>query len=352
MELSSPARPAAQVSNVLVALDEAGIEIANARSALEAALSDAEQEGYIVDRANGTIRSEKVVDEIRAVGESERMHGLITRIGDALKQAATADSGLSLALRDAAQGKTDGGDGTLADAVVQLPPSLDGLSDVRLRKELAGDIALDTITAYLEAKVELVSFNLEGKAKAEYKVLGDDSVLMSLTLEAGLGREIDLGGAELSGSVGLSSTLELKFGSRAEADAFLAGLDDAAFDLSLDDAGNVPSAVVENVANYIAEHNVTSFTTGVYGTAAAGIDVGDSKAGAELRADGKYDWVKKEFSAQTQVSVSADADGIGKGSVSLSRNLTYDTDLDPTGGSYSGKVSAEVANESFGGPGR
>lgn len=336
---------AAQVSNVIVTIDETATDIGTAKSDLEDAISDAEGEGFIVDRANATIRTAPDLDADEAAQAQGKIEGLITRIEAALTKAQTADSNLALALRDAAQGKTDGGDGSLADAVAQLPPSLDGLSDEKLREVLAGDIALDTITAFLEAKVDVASWELEGRAQADYKVLADGTVLMSLSLEAGLGRGIDLGGADLSGSAGATTALELKFDSADEARVFLEQLDDKAFDLGLDDVGNVPAAVAENVAKHIMAQDVTSFTTGLYGKATAEVEhVGN----AEMRADMKYDWVKKEYSLQGQVSANASAKGVGSAGVSLSRNLTYDGDFDARSVSYTGKVSASVANQQFG----
>jgi hypothetical protein len=341
----------AEVAKVAASLDLAGAEVKSACDALEKALGDATAKGLQVDHTTGEVTDPKTYDDaFEQIDASATVASIATAISAALTQATQADADLALALTAAADGTIDGGDGTLADAGSQLPAALDGMSPKEIAAKYGDNVAIDTYKAWLGIEAEFATWELEGKAEAEYKIMGDGKVVMGLTLEAGLGREIDVGGAEVDASAGGTTNLELTFDNQAEADAFLDGLADKATDLGLTDLGNVPGAVAGNVAEYVMKQDITSFKTGVYGKASAEFDSAVASGEAEGRVDGYYDWVNKELGIK--ISASADAEigpeGSGvNGSASLSGEIKFHEDQ-MSEATFSGRISADVANDKLG----
>lgn len=232
----------------------------------------------------------------------------------------------------------------------QLPYDLQSLSPDELKK-IADGVAIDTLKGYIEAEIELATWEVEGKAAAEYKVMADGTVVMSLLLEAGLGREISVSGAEVDASGGVSTQLELTFGSAQEAQEFLDGLDDAAFDLEWHEATHAPDAVATNVAEYVLDQNVTGFKAGIYGQASGEFDGAIGRGELEGRIDGWYDIVKDEYGLKLSTSVDGELgqEGSGySGTGSLSGEVILDGDREFDKLKLTGAVSASAANEKFG----
>lgn len=200
---------AAEVSDVTVNLDDAQSRIAAAKQALEDALGAAAAKGFEVDKSTGVVK-----DPATYTDAVERGH-MMTAVNDiaddidaALEAAQEADLDLQKALTSAVDGKTEGGTGTLGDAVNQTPTSMDDLTPEQLAELLGDDVTIHTISAYLEVEAELATWEIEGKAQADYKVMADGTVVMALHLEAGLGREIEVGGAEADVGGGATTDLE------------------------------------------------------------------------------------------------------------------------------------------------
>lgn len=233
----------------------------------------------------------------------------------------------------------------------QLPYDLRSLSPEEL-KEIADGVAIDTLKGYIEAEIELATWKVEGKAAAEYKVMADGTVVMSLLLEAGLGREISLKGPEVNASGGVSTQLELTFGSPQEAAEFLDGLDDAAFDLKWHEATHAPDAVARNVAEYVLDgNNVTGFKAGIYGQASGEFDHAIGRGELEGRIDGWYDVVKDEYGLKLSASVEGELgeeDSGYSGTGNLSGEVTLDGDREFDQLKLTGAISASAANEKFG----
>jgi len=338
----------AEVARVAASLDLAGADIKAARTDLEGALDVARQNGLEVDHTTGDVRDPKTYDdEFERLAATVTVMSVTTQLSDALKKATEADADLARALGDASDGTIDGGDGTLSDAGDQLPAGLDGMTDQQIAAKYGQDVVIDSLRAWLGVEAELATWELEGYAEAGYKVMGDGKVVMDLTLEAGLGREIGVGGAEVDASAGGTTNLQLTFKDQAEADKFLDGLAGAAGDLGLLDMGNVPAAVAGNVADYVMKQDITSFKTGVYGKASAEFESAVASGEAEGRVDGYYDWVNEEYGIK--VSASADA-AVGEkdsglsGSASLSGEIKFKGDQ-MSEAVFDGRISAAVAND-------
>jgi hypothetical protein len=342
----------AEVAKVAASLDLAGADIKTARTSLDDALGLAEQKGLKVDHATGEVTDPQTYENtFDSLAASVTVASVASQISDALTQAAQADADLARALTAAADGTIDGGDGTLADAGDQLPSALDGMTPAEIAAKYGDDVAVDTIKAWMGIEAEVASWEIEGYAEAQYQVKGDGKVVMSLALEAGLGREIDVGGAEVDASAGGTTNLELTFENRAEADAFLAGLGQAAGDLDLLDMGNIPAAVTGNVARYVMEQDITSFRTGVYGKAGTEFETALASGEAEARADGYYDWVQKQYGLKISASADAEVGGQGSGvsgAGSLSGEIKFTDNGDMSEAVFNGEISGSVANEKLG----
>lgn len=343
----------AEVSSVRAALMECGDRMKEARKDLEDALDEASKEGFHVDQHTGTISSDQCYADEAAEDEAKADQQAVKhKIEEALTKATQADADLAKAFLDAAKGADDGGRGSMASAAVQLPPSLAKLGHAAALKELGGEIALDTIDAYLKADAEVGSWKVEGAADAQYKVMADGSVHMVLQLDGGLGREISIGGSKAKAtagvSAGLSSTLDLRFDSPEKAQKFLSGLDDAAFKMKWYEAGAAPEAIAKNVAEYVMKQDVQSFKTGVYGAAHLDIKTSRAEGGAEGRVDGYYDWVKHRYGVKVEATVGGEVEGKGSAEAKVSGDAQFDKDGHLAQMTFSGKFDATVANERLG----
>lgn len=353
---------AAEVSDVAVNLDDAQTRIEVAKRALEDALSQAQTNGFTVNHATGRVTDPRTY---QAPGQGEGpgapfalrarnaqlVSSIASDIDSALKQAGDADADLRKALQGAEQGKVDGGDGLLADAVAQTPTRMDEMTPEQLADLLGDDVAIDTITAFLEAEAEFATWEIEGKAQADYKILADGTVKMALHLEAGLGREISVGGAEADVGAGGTTDLELKFDSVEEAQEFLQGLDDEAFDLGWRDVGNVPGTVATNVAAYVMEQEITSFRTGVYASGEMEFDQPWARGAIEGRAEAYYDWAQDAYGVKLEASAEAELGDRGSGhsaAASLSGEVQVHQNGDFKELTLSGKLNASTANENLG----
>lgn len=342
----------AEVGKVAASLDFAEVELAAAKRDLETALDQASAHGLTVDRTTGRVTDPATYDDQAAADEAAAIvDQVVADISAALTQAQTADDDLARALQSAVDGLVDGGIGDLAHAAAQLPSALDGMSAEEIALRYADDVALETIRAYLDVEVEFATWEAEAGAEATYVVRGDGSVVMSLHLEGGLGREVDVGGAEVDASAGVTSDLELTFDSAEEAQAFLDGFDDAVFDIPWYGYGTAPTRIAENVADYVGQQDITSFRTGIYGEASAEFDTSWASGEASGRVEGYYDWVKDEFGLRVQANLSADLGGEGSdysGAAQVTGQAVVDSDGQLQEVTFSGQVSAAVANERLG----
>lgn len=347
----------AEVSDVAVNLDDAQVRITTAKQNLEDAMQVAQTKGFTVDRTTGRVEDPREdLDPLEARTSQTDVSAIAADIDAALQAAGEADLDLAAALNSAVKGETDGGTGSLADAAVQTTERMDQMSDEELAEMLGGDVALHTISAYLEAELELATWELEGKAEAEYAVMADGTVKMKLSLEAGLGREISVGGGEADVSAGGTTELELTFDSPQEAQEFLDGLDNAAFDLGWGDVGNPPAAVVTNVAEYVMRHDISSFKTGVYAQGSMEFDTPLARGALEGRVDAYYDWAEEKYGLKLGVSGEADVgrtqpgqQGTGYGvGASMEGELTINKDGSFDALKLRGELDATAANENLG----
>ncbi|AWB92846.1 hypothetical protein [Aeromicrobium chenweiae] len=343
----------AEVAKVAASLDLAGSDIAAARKDLEGAMDTASKHGFTVDTTSGQVTDPKTYDDesiFERMSEELTLTTVASQISAALTKAADADADLARAMTAAADGTIDGGDGSLSNAGDQLPSALDGMTDAELAARYGEDVVLDTLRAWLGIEAELATWEIEGYAEAQYQVMGDGKVVMALTLEAGLGREISVGGSDVDASAGATTTLELTFKDQAEADAFLAGLGEQAGDIGIMDVGNVPGKVAQNVADYVLDQDITSFKTGVYGKASVEFESALASGEAEGRVDGYYDWVNEEYGLKIAASADADLGPEGSG-VSGSGSLSGEVKFKDDGMSeatFEGRISGAVANEKLG----
>lgn len=345
----------AEVADVMVTLDEMVDTIAAAQTDLHTALDDAQRNNFHVDHHDGRVWYQgSYANTEEAQAGAQTMAGIISEIDAALKRASHQDELLAKALNAAAQGKDEGGDGTLEDATAQLPPSLDGKTPAELAKLLGDGVAVDTISAYLNADLELASWKVDGAAEAKYETMLDGSVVMSLHLEGGLGRDIDTGGADLSVEGGATTDLELKFANAEEAKKFLDGLGDAALHFGWRDIGNPPAAVVKNVADYVMKQDIESFRAGAYVSGKADFDSPWLRADLSGRADAQYDFVKHEvdisLTADAHADVGADKhDPDAAATADATGKVVLDArDGSPKSFSLEGSLSGEVANRELG----
>jgi hypothetical protein len=341
----------AEVAKVAASLDYAGREIKTARDDLDDALALATAKGFEVDHATGEVQDpktyENTFDQLIA---SVDVMAVATQISEALTKATTADADLASALTAAADGTIDGGDGTLGDAGDQLPMAVDEMTPEEIAAKYGDDVAIDTIRAWLDVEAEVASWQIEGYAEGKYTVMGDGKVVMDLTLEAGLGREIEIAGADVDASAGATTNLELTFEDRDAAEDFIEGLAREAGDIGLMDVGNIPGTVVSNVADYVMKQDITGFKAGVYGKASMEFESTVAAGGAEGRVDGYYDVVKDELGIKIAASGDAELgeEGSGvSGSASLGGEIKFKDDH-MSEASFEGKISAAVANDKLG----
>lgn len=344
----------AEVSDVAVSLIESERLMKAARTRLTEALALAKGKGYTVDHATGTVTDPaKYAHDVDASHARTSVQAIADDIGTALTEADEADTALAKALDDAAKGKVEGGDESLSEAAIQLPPSMDDLTQKELIELLGGDIAISTISAFLDAELEFATWELEGRAEAQYVVMADGTVKMVLSLEAGLGREIKVAGTEADVSAGGTTSLELKFSSQEEAQKFLDGLDNATVDFnSLGDYMNPGTTVVKNVADYVMAQDITSLKVGVYGQGEVEMDNSAlGKAVASGRVEAYYDLVKEEMGIKVTGKLEVD-DLAGhqdvSGSVELTGELTAKKNGDFNDFTLSGKMEASAVNQKLG----
>lgn len=346
---------AAEVSDVAINLDDAQNRISTARRDLQGALGAARANGFTVDHASGRVSDPQMYDDpVERGAAAGQVQGVVDDIGAALTAAQEADLDLAASLRAAAAGTIDGGTGLLSQAVVQLPTRMDEMTPEQLAAMLGDEVAIHTISAFLEVEAELATWEIEGKAEAEYKVMADGSVVMALHLEAGLGREVEVGGAEADVGAGGTTDLELAFDSVEEAQAFLDGLDDRALaDIGLGDAvtGQVAPRIAANVADYIQEQEIKSFRTGVYGSGEMEFDQPWARGAVEGRAEAYYDWVEELYGVKLEVSGDAELGGRESGyeaAGALSGDLKIQQDGQFESLTLNGEMSATAANERLG----
>ena len=346
---------AAEVSDVTVNLDDAANRIKTAKQALQDALSAAATQGFTVNRTTGSVKDPRTYDdpaERDAVGiEVDRV---AADIDAALMAAQEADADLAAALTAAADGKTDGGTGSLYDAIDQRPVSMDRLDPEALAALLGDDVTIHTVSAYLELEAEIGSFEFEGKAQADYKVMADGTTVLSLHLEAGLGREIEGGDAEADVGAGGTTDLDLKFDNPQEAQEFLENLRSEAFkDVGAWDVatGDAPREVALNVARYVNEQEIDSFRTGVYASGEMEFDSPWARGAVEGRAEAYYDHVKDQFGLKVAASVAGELgqrdSGYGAaaqlaGEIKIKDDGSFDSFI------LSGKMEGDVANDKLG----
>lgn len=346
---------AAEVSDVVVNLDDAAARMKAAKTKLQDALEVAQAKGFTVDHATGVVKDPQTYEN--PVDRNEKgieVSGVAGDISDALTAAQEADLDLAASLQSAADGKIDGGTGLLSDAINQVPTRMDDLTPEQLAEMLGEDVTIHSISAYLEVEAELASWEIEGKAQADYKVMADGTVIMALHLEAGLGREIEIGGAEADVGAGGSTDLELKFANAKEAQEFLDEMDNRAFDdVGLGDVvkGQVPLRVAQNVAEYIQEQDIESFRTGVYASGEMEFDQPWAKGAVEGRAEAYYDWVKEQYGLKIEATAEGEMGGEGSGynaTAGLSGDLKIQQDGEFESLTLAGKLSATAANERLG----
>lgn len=342
----------AEVADVAVNLDDAQARILTAKNALQDALSDASIEGFVVNRASGSVSDpgtyEDVVERDLA---ARRLRSIVADIDAALMRAQEADADLAAAMTSAARGRTDGGTGSLADAATQLPESMDEMTDAELAEMLGDDVAIHTITAFLDLELELATWELEGYAEGEYRVAANGTTFLRLHLEAGLGREIEVSGVEMDVSGGATTELELRFDSPEEARAFLDQLDDRALEgIGMGEVitGTVPHAVAVNVADYVAQQDISSFRVGAYGSGELEFDQPWARGAFEGRLDAYYDTRGDFFGARAEVSAEAEMgrEGSGySGAGSLAGEFQVNRDGSFRQMTLSGEMSASAAND-------
>lgn len=345
---------AAEVSDVAVNLDDAQARVTVAQRNLESALGAARAQGFTVNHASGVVKDPGTYENFIARGAAaSQVNAIAAEIGAALTQAQDADLDLAAALTAATDGKVDGGSGTMAEAVTQVPTRMDEMTPEQLAEMLGDKVAIHTISAYLEAELELATWELEGKAQADYKVMADGSVIMALHLEAGLGREVEVAGAEADIGAGGTTDLELKFDSAEEAQAFLDGLADRALDVGFGDvvSGQVAPAIAGNVADYIQEQEIESFRTGVYASGEMEFDQPWARGAIEGRAEAYYDWAKEHYGLKLEATADAELGGTESGynaAATLSGDLRIQNDGEFDSLTLSGQMSGTVANERLG----
>lgn len=151
-----------------------------------------------------------------------------------------------------------------------LPADVRADAEARFARERLDDVAISTAAAFLEAEVDIATFEVEGAARGEYRVMGDGSVQLHLRLEGDLGREFGTAAGEAEVEVGVSGEVLIAFDSAEEADAFLAGLFPASTEgFGAPDAlpwnvGDIPARFGGNVYDYVMSEDVRDLRGSVY----------------------------------------------------------------------------------------
>lgn len=362
---------AAQLSDLALAAKEAGKEIEGAQNDLHAVLDQASREGYKVNHQTGEVEPphlEPPKDPMRPTAhfqEDQRLYeeelaeqqlrraDFVGLIEKALKRAETADVGLAKSMADVATNETRGGSGSLQEASAsQLPPSLDGMTPQEIAEKFGNEIAIDTMMAQLEVGIPIYkAINLDFGGEAQYSVMQNGDVKMSLKTAVGLGLGED--GKDVEGKIGAGAftEYELTFKSQEEAEKFLDGLDDAAVKGLLGGQGARQAAILA----YINEHDVTSAKVGVYGKGEIGFETPYADGGSSGRAEGWYDGKKDggEFGIKVEASLNAnvavgDSGSRSGGSADFAGEVKTDKQGTPKEITLKGALTGEMANNKFG----
>lgn len=360
---------AAQVSDLAVTLDETVAEIRAARSTLQDALTEASAEGFSVNRQIGEVTAPEIpaasfpgdpraqnAENLRVQREADaqdkKVETIAHKIERALERAEFADVGLAVAMESTISYSVRGGDGSIDEAIKsQLPPSLDKMSPAEIAEILGGEIATETISAYLEAKIPVYKgIFADVGIKADYRVMLDGRVVMNLHAEGGLGAMLGQPGKNASVSSGATADLGITFDSKEEAERFLRGLEDASKDVNI--VAGKP--VINGIAAYINNENVTSRKIGLYGQGEFEFDTRYAKADGNGRIEGYYDEEQDEYGIKIEGSFKGSAHGSadtgigGSASVGLAGEAKTDGDGRLKEVSFSGAVSGGIMNEKLG----
>lgn len=293
----------AEVADVLETLDEVETRVGYAQQDLHDALNRASQAGLHVNHATGEVQDPKTYHDQGAKAAADKtLKSVVEDISAALKAATAQDAVLAAVLRDAAHGRDDGGTGSLAQAGRQLAPWLRGKSKQQIADILAGDVAIKDTSAELDAEIKLASFKLKGGIKADEILKENGEVVMSLHVEGGIGRQLEIPGADAEIGGGGEADLELKFDNEEKAQEFLHGLKDTAEHAAGDVLTGGGGAAAKAIADFIQKQHVDSFRVGAYANAEVKVDDPLVHLAASGRLEGQYDFVKH----QTDISVGAD----------------------------------------------
>lgn len=358
---------AAQLSDLALAAKEAGKEIKGAQDDLHAVLDEASRDDYKVNHNTAEVEPPKLEapdpmrptyhfqdDERRyeeaLADQARRAKEFVDRIEKALKRAEAADVGLAKSMADVTAERIRGGEGDIKEAVAaQLPPSLDQMSPEEIAEKFGNEIAIDTIMTYLEGSIPVYQFlTADFEGSAQYRVMQNGDVKMSLKMGAGVGLGVD-DEVEASAGVGGFTDFEITFKSKEEAERFLAGLDDAAKDVSWS-AGRPMST---GLAEYINEQNVTSKKVGVYGKADIGFETPYVGSHTGARAEGWYDEEKREYGIKVEGSLDVNG-GIpeagmkGGGAFDFSGEVKTNSRGVAQEVTLSGGLTGEIANKKLG----
>ena len=358
---------AAQLSDLALAAKEAGKEIKGAQDDLHVLLDEASGERYKVNHQTGEVEAPTLESpdpnvpsyhfeadqhryEAAVEDQKVRVEEFVNRIEKAIKRAEAADIGLAKSMSDVTAGQIRGGDGTVKEAAAsQLPPSLDRMSPEQIAELLGGEIAIDTIMTYLEGSIPVYRFlTADFEGSAQYRVMQNGEVKMSLKMGAGVGLGVG-GEVEASAGVGGFTDFEITFKSKEEAERFLAGLDDAAKDVSWNAGRPLPTGLAE----YINDQNVTSKKVGVYGKADIGFETPYAEYNTRGRAEGWYDEERREYGIKVEGSLDAkggipDAGVKAGGAFNFSGEVKTNSHGAPQEVSLSGALTGEIANHKLG----
>lgn len=164
----------APLSQVINALDEAAETIKRAQDSARSAMGTIRDKGLEVSFAGGRVTVTDPSPDEEGSPEASELEGLASTLADALSDADQADVDLATVLRNARNGRYDGGTGSLEDAA--LPPELRGLSDQALLDKLLADP--DKYDGYVDALSDAQQ-NALGAAiadRADDLTEGDDDI--------------------------------------------------------------------------------------------------------------------------------------------------------------------------------
>lgn len=206
-----------------------------------------------------------------------------------------------------------------------LDPEVRAAAEAEFARRRLDDVAIATSAAFLEAELDIATFEVEGAARGEYRVMGDGEVQLFLRLEGDLGREFGTAAGEAEVEVGVSGELLLNFDSAEEADAFLAGLFPAATegfgagDALPWNAANIPAKFGGNVYDYVMAQDVEDLRGGVY--AGGSLEVEGATVDVEVSAqlEGFYDFADGQKGLRGTAAVDASFLGTGDEAVAAGR---------------------------------